>query len=39
MQAVRPRHESEAVKHSLHSLERFYTKEQSLALWAQLTRK
>ncbi len=39
MQAVRPRQESEVVKHSLHSLERFYTKEQSLALWAQLTRK
>lgn len=32
LQAERPEQDSAAVKHSLHSLERFYTREQSLAL-------
>lgn len=31
--ADRPEQSSAAVKHSLHSLERFYTREQSLVLW------
>jgi AraC-like DNA-binding protein len=33
LQVERPEQDSGAVKHSLHSLERFYTREQSLSLW------
>lgn len=36
-QADRPEQDADAVKHSLHSLERFYTREQSLALWARFS--
>ena len=35
----RPEQSSAAVKHSLHSLERFYTREQSLALWERFAEK
>lgn len=31
--------ENGVVRHSLHSLERFYTREQSLALWEQFTKQ
>lgn len=36
-QMKRPAQETAAVKHSLHSLERFYTREQSLKLWEQFS--
>ena len=38
-QVERPKQESAEVKHSLHSLERFYTREQSLALWERFLAK
>ncbi len=38
LQADRPEQDGTAVKHSLHSLERFYTGEQSLALWERFSR-
>lgn len=38
-QAGHTEHETNAVKHSLHSLERFYTREQSIALWEQFSSK
>ncbi len=37
-QAQHPQQESVEVKHSLHSLERFYTREQSLALWERFSK-
>ena len=38
-QVGRPEQGSAEVKHSLHSLERFYTREQSLALWERFSAK
>jgi AraC-like DNA-binding protein len=37
LRADRPEQSGAAVKHSLHSLERFYTREQSLELWERFT--
>lgn len=36
-QAARPRQESGQIRHSLYSLERFYTREQSFALWERFS--
>lgn len=36
-QADRPEQDADAVKHSLHSLERFYTRAQSLTLWERFS--
>ena len=38
-QVKRPEDRSDAVKHSLHSLERFYTREESISLWERFSGK
>ena len=37
LQAERPERDTAVVKHSLHSQERFYTREQSIALWERIS--